>query len=598
VIWVLIAAGVIGLLTQLAGQLRAPGCSGSTVRIHEIQGPTSRSSLVGQDVSVSGVIVADFRGSSRLSGFFLQEEDTDADRDAATSEGIFIEFPDPSMALPIGRIACVTGIVDEEHGRTQLEAVTEILVHDAVGKATPTMLSLPLSAQDELERYEGMSVIIPQRLIVSDTHRLGRYGELLLAAHRLWIPTSVAAPGDDARAVAKENALLCVRLDDGSSLRNPDPIPYPGAGLTAEQPIRCGDMIADLRGVMDYRWDDYRIHPLEAIRFEPEPRPHVSPDRSGRFRIVGFNTQNYFNGKGDGTGFPTARGAVNAQEFERQRAKAIATLATMAADVVGLMEIENDGYSAGSAIDDLVRGINEAMPNNVSYAFVAPQIDRLGSDAISVALIYREGTVRPIGPALFPTSFSALTRVPLAQVFEETATGERLTVIVNHFKARSPNGAFGGNRDQGDEQGCWNLRRAEAATDLLAWMEASGVGAMDPDVLLIGDYNAYVYEDPIRIFLEAGYRDLIGESVGRLGYTYVYDGESGYIDHALSSSSLRPQVAGVAVWHINADEPTVLDYNIEYKSAEQVEILYAPDPFRSSDHDPVIVDLNLGPLGT
>ena len=46
-------------------------------------------------------------------------------------------------------------------------------------------------------------------------------------------------------------------------------------------------------------------------------------------------------------------------------------------------------------------------------------------------------------------------------------------------------------------------------------------------------------------------------------------------------------------WHINADEPTVLDYNTDFKSAGQVTSLYAPDAYRASDHDPVVVGLNL-----
>ena len=48
-----------------------------------------------------------------------------------------------------------------------------------------------------------------------------------------------------------------------------------------------------------------------------------------------------------------------------------------------------------------------------------------------------------------------------------------------------------------------------------------------------------------------------------------------------------------SIWHINADEPSVLDYNTEYKTPGQVISLYTPDEYRSSDHDPVIVDLEL-----
>src|SRR5207249_3017991 len=66
----------------------------------------------------------------------------------------------------------------------------------------------------------------------------------------------------------------------------------------------------------------------------------------------------------------------------------------------------------------------------------------------------------------------------------------------------------------------------------------------------------------------------------------------------LSSGSLTPQVTGVAEWHNNADEPTVLDYNVEFKTANQINTFYSPAPYRASDHDPVVVGLNLNAAPT
>jgi len=77
-------------------------------------------------------------------------------------------------------------------------------------------------------------------------------------------------------------------------------------------------------------------------------------------------------------------------------------------------------------------------------------------------------------------------------------------------------------------------------------------------------------------------------------YSYIFDGAAGNLDHMLSTASLATQVTSAAYWHINSDEPPVLDYNVEYKSENHVVTLYAPDPFRSSDHDPVLVGLALG----
>ncbi len=105
--------------------------------------------------------------------------------------------------------------------------------------------------------------------------------------------------------------------------------------------------------------------------------------------------------------------------------------------------------------------------------------------------------------------------------------------------------------------------------------------------------NAYAQEDPITVFRDAGYVDTIDEFLGGEGYSFVFQGQSGYLDHALASPSLAAQVAGVTEWHINADEPIALDYNVEFKSPGQVVSFYSDDAYRSSDHDPVLVGLSL-----
>ena len=91
--------------------------------------------------------------------------------------------------------------------------------------------------------------------------------------------------------------------------------------------------------------------------------------------------------------------------------------------------------------------------------------------------------------------------------------------------------------------------------------------------------------------------NLIARFLGTEAYSFVFEGQSGYLDHALASRSLARQITGVAEWHINADEPVALDYNEEWtatidKNANQLSLLYNPDQFRSADHDPLLVGLN------
>ena len=47
-------------------------------------------------------------------------------------------------------------------------------------------------------------------------------------------------------------------------------------------------------------------------------------------------------------------------------------------------------------------------------------------------------------------------------------------------------------------------------------------------------------------------------------------------------------MTGAGEWHINADEPALYDYTTAFKAKRY----YAPDPYRSSDHDPLLLGLD------
>ena len=167
------------------------------------------------------------------------------------------------------------------------------------------------------------------------------------------------------------------------------------------------------------------------------------------------------------------------------------------------------------------------------------------------------------------------------------------TAVVNHLKSKGSDCNHVGDPDTGDGQGNCNITRTNAAEALVDWLDTDPTGSGDTDFLVLGDMNAYAQEDPITVFRDAGYVDTIDEFLGGEGYSYVFQGQSGYLDHALASPSLAAQVTGVTEWHINADEPIALDYNANFKSPNQVETFYSDDAYRSSDHDPVLVGLSL-----
>jgi Ca2+-binding RTX toxin-like protein len=160
-----------------------------------------------------------------------------------------------------------------------------------------------------------------------------------------------------------------------------------------------------------------------------------------------------------------------------------------------------------------------------------------------------------------------------------------------------------GDPDTGNGAGNCNLTRKAAAEALVDWLATDPTGSGDADFLIIGDLNSYDKEDPIDV-IKAGpddtpgtgddYTDMVFHFQGEGAYSYVFDGQLGYLDHALAPSGLLAQVTGVTIWHINADEPSLIDYDTTFKGPNQ-EAIYAPDAYRSSDHDAVIVGLDLTP---
>jgi hypothetical protein len=334
----------------------------------------------------------------------------------------------------------------------------------------------------------------------------------------------------------------------------------------------------------------------------------------GSLKVAGMNLLNYFNtwdGLPDnvdnctfGVGGAPAdcRGADTQEEFDRQWPKTVAAILALNPDVLGVNEIENDGYGPDSAIQHLVDQLN-ATAGAGTYALIdadaeTGQLNALGTDAIRVGMIYKPGVVTPVGQtgALNSVEFvnggdsAPRSRPALAQAFAQNATGARVIVVANHLKSK---GSACDAPDAGDGQGNCNTVRVNAATALVEWLATDPTGTGDLDVLLVGDYNAYALEDPIAVIENAGYTNLIAQFLGPDAYSYVFDGQWGYLDQALASASLVGQVAGVGDYRINADEPSVLDYNTDFKSPGQIVSLYAPDKFRVSDHNPVLVGLNL-----
>lgn len=577
----------------------------AVTRIFDIQGSglgvSSVSPHNGTSVVTEGIVTAKLPG---ISGFFLQDETGEGN--PFTSDGIFVFGSAALPSVNVGDKIRLNANVTEFNTVTQLVSPSNIQVLSSGNLVSPIDISLPETTEGDLEAYEGMLVRIVSPMTASQNFFQGRYGQVTLsAAGRLTKPTNIYRPNSaEAIALTDENARRRIILDDGSSAQNPNPIPFIGENNT----LRAGDVAQSITGVIDHGLitnnsagpRDYKIHATVTPVFSRENSRVPTPDPvGGNIKVASFNVLNYFttfvNGNtasgqagqgcslGNSVAASNCRGANNLAEFVRQRDKIVAALVAINADAVGLMEIQNNG---AVAVQNLVDALNAVMGAG-TYARVPEPLDGMGTDAIKVTMIYKPAKLSLVGNALTDTN-SINNRPTLAQTFAAN-NGEKFSVLVNHFKSKGCGDAAGADIDAGDGQGCYNALRVQQSQQLLQFVQTVQANANDSDVLVIGDLNAYGKEDPIETLAVVGFDDLVARFYADQGYTYVFDGEAGYLDHALANTTMTTQVVGVDVWPINADEPSVIDYNTEFKPQD----LYDASPFRSSDHDPVIVGLNL-----
>ncbi|WP_175997951.1 ExeM/NucH family extracellular endonuclease [Burkholderia stabilis] len=596
----LLAPLIVALSLDLSGRPASAalpvsaGCGGATMPIADIRGTGGPSPLAGQTTSIEAVVTAAFGGAGGLGGFFVQQADARRRHRPGVPEGLFVYAPNARASA--GDLVHLTGRIDEKYGRTQFVPSGRIAVCARGQTVTPATLMLPVGTPAVLAAHEGMLVRLPQTLTVSDTHDLGRYGSVVLSNGRLRIPTHVAPPAE-AAAHAEVNARNRIVLDDGSSRVDPATVRYPPPVLSAANTLRAGYTVRGVEGVLELRYGAWRLQPAAGpgpvFDASANPRAGAPARHAGAdARIVSFNIFNYFNGDGRGGGFDASanRGAKTPAIFARQEAKIVAALRALRADVIGLMEIANNGYGDASAVRRLAAQLGDG------WRAVDPGTARRGHDAIAVALLYDSRTVEPVGRAA-TVALGGRHRPPLAQTFRRIGGTRTFTVAVNHLKSKNCPNATGADLDQSDGQGCWNAARTRAATRIADWLAASPTGIAADGVLLIGDLNSYAKEDPVRALESRGYANLVARFAGDAAYSYVFRGEAGNLDHALATPALAARVKAVHLWHINADEPVALQPVPDYKTPAHRSSYYAPDAYRSSDHDPVIIDVALGDGG-
>ncbi|WP_158865747.1 ExeM/NucH family extracellular endonuclease [Leifsonia sp. AG29] len=604
-----------------------PGQPGDAVSIADIQGTGDTSPKAGQTVTTTGFVTAQY-ATGGFNGFYLQTAGTGGAVDLAThtaSDAVFVFGSSAAAGVKIGDYVSVTGAVSEYQGLTEITA-SKVGQLDKAGVSAPAPATVGLPGTDaQRESLEGMLIAPQGAFTVTDVYDANQYGEIALAAgdKPLVQPTETARPGTpEYTAAIADNKARAVTLDDGASTNflsaanKSKPLPY----LSLTAPVRVGEPVTFTKPViLDYRNSTWKFQPTSeltpAVAADVQPvtfgntRTAAPENVGGDLRLATFNVLNYFTTTGDqlsGCTFYTdragnpitvnsgcdARGAANAENLKRQQDKIVAAINGLGADVVSLEEIENSarfGENRDSALSTLVAALNTAAGSEV-WAFV-PSPTKLPAteDVIRTAFIYKKANAVPVGGSVIldDAAFSN-ARQPLAQAFKKVGTkdSDAFIAIVNHFKSKGS--GTGADADQGDGQGASNASRVKQATALVAFADERKKTLGLDKVLLIGDFNAYLKEDPIKVLTDAGYVDQVSTRTTK--HTYSFDGTVGSLDHVLASPAADKAIAGADVWNINSGESVALEYS---RYNYNVTNLYAPDQYRSSDHDPIVVGLGL-----
>ncbi|WP_081680849.1 ExeM/NucH family extracellular endonuclease [Cellulomonas sp. URHD0024] len=617
---------VVGVPTPQSSTT-APGGPGGTVdaTIATIQGTGAASTMAGQTVRTDGIVTAAYP-TGGFNGYVIQTPGTGGAIDAShtASDAIFVFSSATVGSVTIGDHVQVTGKVSEFNGLTELTvAAGGVTPLPAAPAVTPVSAVWP-ATDAARESLESMLFQPTGDLTVTNTFSTNQFGEVGLAVGTtpLLQTTEVARPGTaQAAAVAADDAARLVTLDDGSSTNF---LSAAGSSLTPPyisltNPLRVG-AAATLTApvVVDWRNTLWKLNPTTpgpaAVTFE-NTRTTAPEPVGGDLKVASFNVLNYFTtlGRSDSTCVPYTdrvgdpvtvqkdcdlRGAWDPDDLQRQQDKIVTAINALGADVVGLMEIENSLVVDGvqdEAVSTLVAALNTAAGTDV-WAYVRSSADLpvvSEMDVINNAIIYKTAAVERVGSSHALGTASAddeafgNAREPIAQTFQRVGGSDQVLVVVNHFKSKGSAGPLDGDADTGDGQGASNASRVAQAEALRDWVPT--IQGAAESVALVGDFNSYTKEDPLEVLYDAGYTDA-ASTLAPGQYSYSFGGTSGSLDHVLLNGPALARTTGADIWEINAEESVALEYSrYNYHGTR----FYAPDEYRSSDHDPVIVGLSV-----
>lgn len=669
-----VAFAVSSLL--LAGCSTVPTTPPKAVSIQDIQGEGQFSPMVNvknrQYISenfyqVQGVITAIQHrdlGRDLKEGFFMQAP---SDNNPKTSDGIFVQTGRLNN-LKVGDLVEVVAKVSEDYAWTKLVDVNSVKVissNQPLPKAETLKIGKDFFAS--MEQYEGMLVRLDKSSDIRVTrnygfdHKARRNNLALSHKSALLHPNQLNAPKD--YDPSKDEFFMLESFQhpgNGKILWYPD-FGKPNASGSSDHYIRLNDQVNGLEGVLGYSYQLYRLyvtnHANADTFIHQNPRGELPTKKAGNLRIASFNVLNYFNppfNQASRNPLRQNRGAKTLAEFELQSEKIAQAIVKMNADIVGLMEIENNGFDEQSAVYDLVQKINAKIKNPAEhYAYFMPKNGEkfIGTDAITNQVLYKKNKVSLADYQIIPMpeqhapsvrynqgKYSKVAfgnvyqRHSLAPTFTINGTNKQLTVAVNHFKSKGSacwEDVKTGNLLDKDLQGaCENLRVA-AAVQL-----GESLSKIKGEKVILGDLNSYGNEDPIMVLTNrnnapknyviktSGHTYLGGnkpehqiydengkvvdKSYGYVNivrklhpnaYSYSYNQHIGSLDYLLISPNLVSSVVDARDWNINAGESTLFEYANKYNCDKNKQCSNRfKDIFRASDHDPAVLDLNVSKM--
>ncbi|MER5890080.1 endonuclease/exonuclease/phosphatase family protein [Streptomyces sp. NPDC001941] len=594
---VVTAALAAGLLAGPASAADTPG----PVRIHDIQGTTRTSPLVGKQVTDVEGVVTGVRAYGSSRGFWFQ--DTQADADPATSEGVFV-YTGSNPTVAVGDAVKVSGTVTEfvpgglasgNQSLTQLSkpAVTVVSSGNPVpAPVTITARTVPSRyapegdpanggsvnglalrprayALDYYESLEGMNVRIGTSRVVGATDP---YSEL-------WVTVK---PGEhDNRRGGTVYGSYGSQNTGRLQVQSLIPLaqqPFPKANV--------GDVLRGAtEGPLDFnQFGGYTItaRTLGTVQDEGLEREVTRPQRRGELAVATYNVENL--------------DPSDPQEKFDALAKAVVENLS-SPDVVALEEIQddngakNDGtVSATQTLTKFTAAITAAGGPAYQWRSVDPEnnkdggepggnirqvflfnpervsfTDRAPGDAATATGVVKEKGRAALthSPGRIDPANAAWTnsRKPLAGEF--VFRGRTVLVVANHFASKG-----------GDESITSHHQPPARVSETQRLLQAQAVNGFvkdvlkvqrDADVVVLGDINDFEFSGTTKALTDGRALYPAVKSLPRSErYSYVYQGNSQVLDQILTSPSIDD-----------------FDYDSVHINAEFAD--------QNSDHDPQVL---------